>query len=91
MSSMSAVVAVFFIAFAIIFGIIVWMDTKRVYIHPPKFNYKKGTADNNGENSEAEHQESEETGELIAKAGTDGAGNAFASSELGFEEDKGMK
>ena len=85
MSSMSAVVAVFFIAFALIGGIIVWMDTKRVYIHPPKYNYKKGTADRNGENTEAEHQESEETGEIIAKASTDGAGNAFASSELGFE------
>ncbi len=85
MSSMSAVVAVFFIAFAIIFGIIVWMDTKRIYIHPPKFNYKKGTADHNGENAEAEHQENKETGGITAKASTDGAGNAFASSELGFE------
>ena len=85
MSSMSAIVAVFFIAFAIIGGIIVWMDTKRIYIHPPKYNYKKGTADHNGESAGSEHQANEETGEIIAKAHTGGSGNAFASSGLGFE------
>lgn len=85
MSSMSAILAVFFVAFAIIFGIIVWMDTKRVYIHPPKYNYKNGNADTKGESAEADHQESEETGELNAKAIVDGTGNALATAELGFE------
>lgn len=85
MSSMSAILAVFFVAFAIIFGIIVWMDTKRVYIHPPKFNYKNGNAERNGENAEAEHKENEGTGEINVKATADGIGNALSSAELGFE------
>lgn len=85
MSSMAGIIVIFFIAFAIIFGITIWMDTKRVYIHAPKFNYKNGNSETTGENATAEHDENEKKGEVIAKAVADGSGNAIAFAELGYE------
>lgn len=83
--SVATLTAIFLFAFLIFFGVTIWIDGKKTYILAPKFNHANGDKDTSGENATAEHQESTETGEMVAKASIDGSGTASASAELGYE------
>lgn len=85
MFSVSTYVAIFFFGFVMFFAITIWIDSKKKYVLPPKFNYKNGDTQTSGENAQAQHQEIEKTGEFFAKATLDGQGSAMATAELGFE------
>lgn len=85
MFSVATMTAFAFVVFLAILGITIWIDGKKTYILPPKFNYQDGGDDISEENASAEHRSNTKNGDLVVKVSASDQGNASAWAALGYE------